>query len=135
MDNKLNILPLQKANEAFSNALAQAGELEEKHHEIYRAAIIQNFEFSFELCWKFMRRWLENEDRSEVERILTKKDLFRLAEKRGLIQDSARWFEYLNARNRTSHIYDEIVAEEVFKVAKGFFPDFRDFVAQLEKKI
>jgi nucleotidyltransferase substrate binding protein (TIGR01987 family) len=135
MENKLDISPLKKALDAFSKALSQSDKLEEEFYEVFRAAIIQNFEFSFELCWKFMRRWLEMDDLSAVERMHSKKDLFRLARERNLINDSEKWFTFLDARNRTSHIYDEEVAEEVYLVAKGFHFYFKAFVVELEKRI
>jgi nucleotidyltransferase substrate binding protein (TIGR01987 family) len=134
MEYKLDLTPLTKAFEAFSGVLSRSGELEKDFYDVYRSAVIQNFEFSFELCWKFMRRWLEIEDLSEVDRTLTKKDLFRLAHKSGLVDNAEKWFEYLSARNRTSHVYDEDIADEVFMLAKDFYPDFKKFIRELEKR-
>jgi len=134
-ETQLDITPLKKANEAFSRALALSGKVEKEFYEVYRAGIIQNFEFGFELCWKFIRRWLEADDPKEVDRALTKKDLFRIAHERGLIRDVEKWFVYLNARNRTSHIYDEMVAEEVFSVTLEFHLDSMFFTQELEKRV
>ena len=133
-NEKLEISSLLKAYEAFSRVLSQSGELEENYYEVYRAAIIQNFEFSFELCWKLMQRWLEMDDSRAVARTLNKKDLFRLAHTKGLIHDAEKWFEYLNARNRTSHTYDENLADSVFKTAKDFYYDFKCFLDEMEKR-
>jgi len=131
----LDITPLKNAVAVFSRSLALSEKIEPEFYEVYRAGIIQNFEFGFELCWKFMQRWLKADDPKEVNGIFTKKDLFRLAFERELIRDPLKWFEYMNARNRTSHIYDEAVAEDVFKVAKTFYPDFEDFIRELEKRL
>jgi len=133
-DEKLDISSLSKAYEAFSKVLSQSGELEENYYEVYRAAIIQNFEFSFELCWKLMQRWLKKDDTHAVDRTLNKKDIFRLAHAKGLIHDTEKWFEYLNARNRTSHTYDENIADAVFKVAQDFYYDFKDFLETMETR-
>ena len=135
METKLDITALKKSHIAFFNALQARSKLEQEFYDVYRAAIIQNFEFSFELAWKFMRRWLENEDKAEIEAALTKKDIFRLAHKFELIDDAGKWFIYLSARNKTSHTYDEGVAEEVFIVANEFFVCFGNFINQLEKRI
>lgn len=40
---------------------------------------------------------------------------------------------YHDARNETSHTYNDKKAEEVFEIAKRFFPDAKDFLANLEK--
>jgi nucleotidyltransferase substrate binding protein (TIGR01987 family) len=131
----LDIEPLKNAYSSFMEALAEAPFLEENYYKIFRAAIIQNFEFSFELCWKFMRRWLEVEEKGEVDAMYTKKDLFRIAHRKGLISDSVLWFTYLDARNETTHAYDEIKADKVYTIAKDFITEFAYFIRELEKRI
>ncbi|MBI3018618.1 MAG: nucleotidyltransferase substrate binding protein [Deltaproteobacteria bacterium] len=48
------------------------------------------------------------------------KDIFREAGKQGFIDKVESWFEYLEARNLTSHTYDEAIADKVYARAKEF---------------
>ncbi|MDR2623041.1 MAG: nucleotidyltransferase substrate binding protein [Methanobrevibacter sp.] len=64
-------------------------------------ALIHHFEIVYELSWKMMKRYIEMED-NEVK-ILTKKDLFRVAGEKGLIYDFHKWVGFHDARNKTSH--------------------------------
>lgn len=103
--------------------------------ETLRAGVIQNFEFTYELCWKFIQRWLkENEPSDEINLPRTRKDLFRKAADKGLIKDPVPWFEFADARNLTSHAYDEEKAEIVYQSAKRFILDAQYLLKQLEQK-
>jgi nucleotidyltransferase substrate binding protein (TIGR01987 family) len=97
-----------------------------------RSGVIQNFEVAYELCWKSMKRWLEMNHGADAADVFTKKELFRKSAEAGLIADSANWFAFYRARNKTSHIYAEDVAEEVLDAAKKFMPDAHDFLMRLE---
>lgn len=113
----LILTPLQKAVASLELALQQPKD------EFIRDAVIQRFEYTYELCWKMLRRKLiEDLGESEVV-MLSRRELFRLAADYGLIADSTHWITYHKARNETSHVYDEAKAEEVFQVAGQFLPD------------
>ena len=99
-----------------------------------RAGVIQNFEFTYELCWKFMKRWIEKNLGSVYVYWVSKKELFRLAAEHQLIASAESWFEYHHARNETSHIYDEDKAEAVYAVVVRFSPDARAFLEKLKSK-
>ncbi|MCA9981502.1 MAG: nucleotidyltransferase substrate binding protein [Anaerolineales bacterium] len=84
------------------------------------AGLIKNFEFTYELCWKAMRRWLANNVSPDVVVGVTRRELFRLAAESRLIDDVAEWMTYHAARNQTSHRYGQEIAEEVFVVLGNF---------------
>jgi len=63
--------------------------------ETVRAGVIQNFEVAYEQCWKMIQRWIkENKTSEEAEHPRTRKDLFRMAARCGLIDDPLPWFAY-----------------------------------------
>ena len=142
MENKLDISALKKASETFCSALAFANRVESKspdEYEFYefesaRASLIQHFEICYELCWKMMKRFIEMDIGAQAD-ILTRKDLFRMAAEKQLIVDFDHWIEFHSARNITSHTYGEEAADDVYKTAKMFADDLREFVKTLERRI
>lgn len=137
----LDLSSLCKAIDSLERTLrvaedrALAAELDNDAREAIRAGVIQNFEFTYELCWKFMRRWLkENADVEEAESPRTRKELFRLAARFGLIREPLSWFSYGDARNLTSHTYDEETAESVYETALGFVEDARYLLDKLQER-
>jgi nucleotidyltransferase substrate binding protein (TIGR01987 family) len=142
MENKLDISALKKAVLAFDNVMAFAHMVEKKpaeelrfyEPETARAAVIQHFEFSYELCWKTMKRYIEMDIGSEAD-ILTRKDIFRISAEKQLITDFDKWVEFHMARNRTSHVYDEEAADEVYQITKTFSDYLHQFAETIEKRI
>ncbi|MFA5866019.1 MAG: nucleotidyltransferase substrate binding protein [Phycisphaerae bacterium] len=135
----LDLSSLRKAVESLERTLKVADGnlntgLDDDIKDAIRAGVIQNFEFTYELCWKFMKRWLkENVAAEESEYPRTRKELFRLAARYGLIKEPLPWFSYGDARNLTSHTYNEEKAEAVFESAKNFVPDARFLLERLEE--
>lgn len=135
----LDLSSLKKAVLSLDRALkvALSGKfkaMNEDEKEVIKAGVIQNFEFTYELCWKFMKRWLEENMGATYVDGVTRRELFRLSAESSLIADVDQWMEYHNARNETSHMYDQDVAEEIFQVAKTFFPDAKKFFEEITMK-
>ena len=85
------------------------------------AGVIKHFEICYELCWKFIQRWIsENEHLTEIDFPRSRKDLFRYAARLGLIEDAEAWFRFGDARNLSVHVYDSKQAEEIYQVACSF---------------
>ena len=108
-------------------------DLDDDQKDAIRAGVIQNFEFTYELCWKFIKRWLDNNLGSSYVDGVARRELFRLGVEHRLINDVDAWMIYHDVRNETAHTYNDKKAEEVFEIAKQFFPDAKSFLANLEK--
>lgn len=90
--------------------------LDEPLTDIVRDAVIQRFEYVFELSWKTMQiaaAYMGTLCNSPREAIKT-------AFKLDWIQEPDSWLESMEARNKTSHTYNEKVAKEVYETAKKF---------------
>lgn len=88
----------------------------EKLDEAIRDSIIKKFEYTFELTWKTIKAYLEEEG---YEEIASPKKTLKQAFEMGLIKDEEIWSNMLEARNSTAHTYDEekaIYYEDVIKL-------------------
>ncbi len=76
-----------------------------------RDAVIQRFEFTFELGWKMLRLKLQKEG---VE-ANTPRAVIREAVAAGWLEDGNLWSLMLQKRNETSHTYDDALARQVYR--------------------
>ncbi len=136
----LDLGSLELAVAALTRAVGWAGSsdfmepLSEPQRELVRSGVIQHFEFTYELSWKFMRRWLsENLGRTQVDGV-PRRELFRLAAEHRLIDNAQRWFVVHQARNLSSHTYNAEVAREVFEVAVAFVDEARGLLVALTQR-
>ena len=92
----------------------------EPESAIVRDAVIQRFEFSFELVWKTLKLYLEWQGHECGGPRPTLKKAF----SEGLIGDTEEadlWLRMLEDRNLTSHAYDEALATRIYRhVAKDY---------------
>ena len=124
--NQISISPLKKAADSLTLALQQ------KKDDFMRDAVIQRFEYTYELSWKLLKRYLEA---LSNQREYNVRDIFREAGKQGLIDSMENWLIYHRAKNLTSHTYDEIIAEETYVAAKAFSEDVLKLISVLERKL
>jgi len=136
----LDLTSLKNAMDSFERTLNVAcsdkkmNALDDDQKNAIRAGAIQNFEFTYEICWKFIKRWLDNNLGSARVDGMARRELFRLGVEHRLINDVDDWMEYHDARNETSHTYNDAKAEDVFEMAKKFLPDAKEFLCSLEKR-
>ena len=125
-EERLILTPLRKALQSLEAVLGR------EKDDVVRDATIQRFEYTYEIAWKMMKRHLEWAEGGDADR-LARRELFREAARIGLVESAEEWFEYHQARNRTSHVYDEVVAEEVYESALRFAPAAPRLLEALER--
>ncbi len=90
--------------------------------DLERQGLIQSFEFTHELAWNVLKDYLEDKG---IMGLIGSKDATRTAFKNALIEDGDAWMEMIADRNRTSHTYDEAVAQSVAEnILNRYFPAF-----------
>lgn len=90
--------------------------LESPYSDIVRDASIQRFEFCIELSWKVLKKKMGTAS-------VAPKVVIREAAAQNLITKPEVWFEFIEARNLTSHTYNEQIAKKVFETVKMFYPE------------
>ena len=98
---------------------------------LFRSGVIQRFEFTCELAWKTTREFLLDQGFTELN---SPKATMRKAFSYGLIDDEQAWIALLNARNQTSHIYDDATAQEIYsQIESEFVSLFDKLIEQLKR--
>ncbi|WP_300674597.1 nucleotidyltransferase substrate binding protein [Desulfoluna sp.] len=110
------------------------GSLDEVTRYGLRAGVIQNFGFTYKLCWKSLKRWLEENIGSTYVDGVTRRELFRYGAENRLIDDVDLWMDFHRSRNMTSHTYDVSVADDVFEAASRFSKEAVRLLAALEAR-
>lgn len=119
---KVDIDLLEKALQTLVQAL------KEPLTDMVRDAGIQRFEYVFELSWKTIQiaaRYMGSICNSPREAI-------KYAFKMGWIQKPDLWLETMEERNKTSHTYNEAIAEEVYEAVKKFPGLVQELIASLK---
>jgi nucleotidyltransferase substrate binding protein (TIGR01987 family) len=131
--NKLETGSIKKAVRSLDSAIRvfyNFSYANDEEKAVIRAGVIQHFKFTYELCWKFIKRWIEMNINPEAADGVTRRELFRLGAENKLIDNVDKWMEFHKARNSTSHMYDEDIAEEVLRVALESLPYMKDFASR-----
>ena len=78
--------------------------------DLKQDAVIQRFEFTYELLWKVFRKIA----RLKKVDCFTPRDAFSFAFKLGLLDDEGLFLEIIDARNKTSHVYSKKEAAKIY---------------------
>ena len=99
--------------------------------DIEKMALIQAFEFTYELAWNTMKDYLEEEGFV----LISPKSVLRQAFQSELITNAEVWMEALTKRNNTVHNYNaEVMEETVAFIRDQFFPLVRDWYYSFKKE-
>lgn len=98
-----------------------------------KQGLIQAFEFTHELAWNTLKDFFEYQGNISIT---GSRDATREAFNKGLIQNGEGWMDMIRSRNKSSHTYNEEVAEEiVFHITETYYPLFNELKSTLEKRL
>lgn len=93
---------------------------------------IHRFEMCFELSWKLMYKIGRLQGRELAN---SPRDAIRIAAQIKLIDDPSAWLDYVEHRNRTTHTYNEEVADQVYEAVRHFPSLVRALLKSAEKTL
>lgn len=117
----------------FEKATIQLTEFIEKGdlNKFELQGLIQCFEYTFELAWKTMKDYLEEEG-FEVK---SPRSTIQTAFQTGLIIDGHSWIDALEKRNLMAHTYNEEYAKEAEKlIVQKYYPVIQDLYKSFKEK-
>ncbi len=120
------------ASERFREILADEDSFAEEGFASYFPDIaIKRYEFSYETAWKALKRYLDylGFDCSSPRGCV--KEAFA----QGTIEEESIWLEMIEARNLTSHFYDENEAKDILDILREFAEEFEKLKEKLQKEL
>lgn len=100
-------------------------------NDLERDGVIQRFEYSFEAIWKVGKRVLAKMGVTSTSPRAVIRDLAQ----QGLLADPRSWMLFLEARNYTSHTYDEATAQWVFSQSGPFLQAAEELLKALKTEV
>lgn len=120
---------IENFNKAF-NLYKRAIEAFDKENELTHMALVQAFEICFELAWKVVKDYLNQEG---VE-VYLPRQVIKEAFNNEVIKTGQIWIEMLETRNSTSHEYNmEKVNEYLIKICTRYYEELTRFSKQIEE--
>ena len=116
----------------YTSALKQLTRFIErgKLNEFEEQGLIQSFEYTYELAWNTLKDLFEEQGETNL---IGSRDVFRLAFKRGLIENGEAWMDMIKSRALTSHTYNQDIADAITRnIREVYYPEFVRLQAQLE---
>lgn len=105
-----SLLNFSKALERFASAVDRRKEFYEKgDDDIYLDLAVKRFEFTFEMSWKAIKRYLDFTGIGCV----SPRSCYKEAFAQELITEEAVWLDMIEMRNLTSHTYNEDEIKEI----------------------
>lgn len=126
---------LIQSHEMFVKAYKKLAEFVETDNgtEKDRAAIIHAYEYTFELWWKFLQKYLENnETLTEHGPGATIRNAFHF----GILEEGQPYMDMLRDRNLIAHTYKEDIAIEIHgRIVCNHIKTLQEFVEKFNEKV
>lgn len=123
----------------FRNALLKYADVVDRKEEFYREGfsdiyldlVVKRFEFTYEMAWKAIKRYL---DFVGIESV-SPRSCFKEAFSQKIIGEDAIWLEMIEQRNLTSHVYDESEVTEILGKIVNYKNAFAGMLETLEQRL
>ena len=104
----------------------------ENPSKVERGGLIQFYEMSFELAWKLMKDYLEEEGFT----VKSPRQAIKQAFQSGLLKDGQVWIDALGDRNLTAHTYNESIALKVTaQIRTHYYPALYQFYVTMKAEV
>ena len=116
----------------YQKALAQLTRFMQKNelNEMEEQGLIQSFEYTFELAWKTLQDFLE--EQGGYLDIKGPRPVLMRAFQDGYLTNGEKRMEMLKDRNRTVHSYDEDIAHQI---SKAIILDYYKLFIELNERL
>jgi nucleotidyltransferase substrate binding protein (TIGR01987 family) len=119
----------------YQKAFAQLNEFihQESLNKLEERGLIKAFEYTYELAWNTMKDFLEYQGEIDIPGF---RDAIRKSFTRGVISDGDVWLDMLQARNRTSHTYNEETARDIIdSIHRDYFPVLEKYLNDMKRRL
>ena len=97
--------------------------------DLEKQGLIQAFEFTHELAWNVMKDYFIYQGTQDIT---GSRDATREAFSKNLIQDGEGWMAMIQSRNKTSHTYNQAVANEIVDaITQTYYMLFEELLHKL----
>lgn len=128
MASNISLEELTKAVATLEEALEFSKQVQahQIQFKIARDACIQRFEYTIEFSWKVAVKKLGSQTKFPKQAI-------REMARADLISSAEMWLDFIEARNSSSHSYDEETATKVFQQIILFQAQIHDYIGKLSR--
>jgi len=121
----------KKAIEKLRDAISKNDE--EEISDLEKEGLIQRFEYTFELAWKTLQDILYHKGYQDIK---GPNPVLKQALLDGYIKGESKWRKMKNARELTSHTYNEKTANEIVsKIIEEFYDLLFELKVRLDKEL
>ncbi len=103
----------------------------EREDDIYLDLVVKRFEFTFEMSWKAVKRYL---DFTGIG-CMNPRSCFKEAFSQGLIDEENTWLDMIEMRDLSSHIYDEEEIKEILDRLDAYKKAFTKLKQSIESHL
>lgn len=132
MEHKQTDVRWKQRFQNYQKALNQLRKFIDKGelNELEQQGLIKAFEYTYELAWKVMKDYYE--DQGEIG-IQGSRDAIRLAFQRGLIEAGDEWMMMIKSRVASVHTYNQDLAEQISQdIQRVYFSLFVKFEEKIQ---